>query len=134
MDRLTVVQHLSPQHTRLEPVRLGEPVASYCECSGLFLARMDAGGALTLLSAAWERVLGYSRGELSVMSLADLTHAEDRLTGPRLGAQSAGGDPHPIGWTLRRRDGRALPCRWHRRLDPYDGSVFLVGEALEPLP
>lgn len=133
MDRLTV-RPLSPQRAHLEPVRLGQPLGSYRECSRLFLARMDESGALTLLSAAWERVLGYSRKELGAMSLADLTHAEDRRARPRLSEQRAGADWHPVSWTLRRRDGRALRCRWHRRLDPYDGSVFVVGEALEPLP
>lgn len=87
-----------------------------------------------LLSSAWETVLGYSRSELSAMTLAALTHPTDLQTLARLREGCGGPEMPPVHWALQRRDGSAVPCRWYRRLDRYDESLFIVGDAISGPP
>jgi hypothetical protein len=98
------------------------------EWSKVLLAKAHADGTLQLLTAAWERFLGYGRHEFEGKALRQLTG---------LGATAAAGavvaildERHmrPVDLTLRSRAGEAKCLRLHRRLDPHTKRIFIVAE------
>jgi PAS domain-containing protein len=97
------------------------------EWSRVLLARAHFDGRLELLTAAWERTLGYGRHELAGKTLC-------QLLGP--GEQAAAAvaailderNIDDVDLSLRCRDGREKRLRFHRRLDPYEHTVFIVAE------
>lgn len=97
--------------------------------SDVFLARLMPSGALQLLSGAWERVLGFGRGELNGRRLLDMLPPARRALGEAalrhlLSPEQA----DPVTIELVRRDGTTLRMHCHRRFDPYDATLFIAGE------
>jgi PAS domain-containing protein len=96
--------------------------------SQLLLARATFDGTLELLTAAWERVLGYRPEEFKGKTLWQLMGSNESAG---TGAVAAILDEHnmdPINLTVRCRDGSAKRFRLHRRFDEYLRAVFIVAE------
>lgn len=109
---LTLTVHVTPGRTY--------------EFSQVLLAKATLQGTLELLTAAWERTLGYRRDEISGYRLSTL------LPSVRAAAVVAAildrGSADPIDLTLRCRDGDTKHFRLHRRIDDYSPAVFIVAE------
>jgi PAS domain-containing protein len=100
------------------------------EWSNVLLARVSPDGLLELLTAAWERLLGYGRREFTGKTLRQLMRP-----GERADVVAAILDHHnmePVDLTLLCRDGRPKHLRLHRRFDEYGHKMFIVAEEASP--
>src|SRR5690349_19373325 len=96
------------------------------EWSQVLLAKASFNGTLKLLTAAWERVLGYGREELAGKTLGKLMRSG--RTAAVVAAILDQHDTAPVDLTLRCRGGVAKRFRLHRRVDDYLREVFIVAE------
>lgn len=88
------------------------------------LARLDARGRFVLLSAGWEALLGFRRDELHGHLLLEFVR-----DGAALARMLSPAEADPLRLDLRRGDGGIEHMQWHRRFDPQDRALFIVGEA-----
>lgn len=98
------------------------------ELSTVLLATADFDGTLQLLTAGWERALGYGREELKGKTLADLLWSDRRRAA---GTVAAILDPLSLGAVelrVRCRDGLGKSFRLHRRYDEHEQIVYIVAE------
>lgn len=110
-------------------VRLN-PEDSY-EWASILLARTGPDGTLELLTAAWERLLGYGRRELEGKALSELMAAERSADGRIARAVAAIFDERSmasVDLTLRCRGGKRKALRLHRRLHSSAHTIYIVGE------
>jgi PAS domain S-box-containing protein len=103
------------------------------EWSQVLLARAKANGTLELLTAAWERVLGYGRQELAGKTLRHFLQQPAEATSV-VASILERGDMAPVEMTLQCRDGHPKTLRLHRRFDHYEGHMFIVAEELDRTP
>ena len=122
----------APPFIRIAPgrviLRCRLPYPRYVRAD-VFLARLMWGGALQLLSGAWESRLGFVHGELDGRVLLEMLPRARRALG-EAALQKLLSPEHadPVTIELGRRDGTTLHMYCHRRFDPYDGSLFIAGE------
>ena len=130
-DYLAVMKTISttdPSHpVDLALVVIGNPGDTY-ELSKVLLARVDPDGTLELLTAAWEKALGYARREFAGKTLRQLMHASIAATAAIVAAILDERNMDPIDLTLRTRDGAAKRLTLHRRYDAYTRKMFIVAE------
>jgi PAS domain-containing protein len=98
------------------------------EWSKVLLARANLDGTLEFLTAAWERVLGYSRYEFKGKTLCQLMGSDNRAAARAVAAILDERSMAPVDLTLHCRGGKSRALRLHRRLDAYTRSVFIVAE------
>jgi PAS domain-containing protein len=96
------------------------------EWSNVLLARASADGGLELLTAAWERVLGYSRHEFTGKTLRQLMEPAEPAVA--VAAILDLDNMDPVELTLRCRNGKAMDLRLHRRFDDNEHKMFIVAE------
>jgi PAS domain S-box-containing protein len=96
----------------------------------LLLARFGRAGSFEILSAAWERVLGYGRAELDGRPLLGLIQLPRRSAHRLVLMLLDESEPCPIAFSLTRKDGTEVQLQWYRRFDAYDESVFIAGDPL----
>ena len=98
------------------------------EWSQVLLAKATFHGTLELLTAAWERTLGYGRQEITGKTLSKLLRSgrPAAVVAAILDERNA----DPVDLTLRCRGGEAKRFRLHRRFDGYLREVFIVAEHL----
>jgi hypothetical protein len=96
------------------------------ECSQVLLARARSDGTLELLTAAWEKALGYALSELAGKTLGTLLRAASPATVVAAILDERTCDA--VDLTLRCKDGGAKRFRLHRRVDDYLRQVFIVAE------
>ena len=105
---------------------LSAPGHTY-EWSNVLLARAHFNGTLELLTAAWERLLGYGRQEFAGKTLCQLME-------PRKPAAIAAIldelNPGPVDLKVRCRNGESKSLRLHRWLDPVERKMFIVAEEI----
>jgi hypothetical protein len=96
------------------------------EWSQVLLAKATFHGTLELLTAAWERALGYGREEIAGKTLGKLLRSgrPAAVVAAILDKRNA----DPVDLTLRCRGGAAKRFRLHRRVDDYVREVFIVAE------
>ena len=96
------------------------------EWSQVLLAQASFDGTLKLLTAAWERVLGYGREEIAGKTLGKLMRSgrPETVVAAILDEQNT----DSVDVTLRCRGGGAKRFRLHRRVDDYLSEVFIVAE------
>lgn len=97
------------------------------EWSKVLLARAHFDGTLELLTAAWERVLGYGRREFAGKTLRQLMGTR-KPAAPTVAAILDHENMAPVELTVRCRDGKEKHLRLHRRFDPYEHKMFIVAE------
>jgi hypothetical protein len=98
------------------------------EWSEVLLARVSFSGTLELLTAAWERVLGYGRHEFQNKTLCQLMGSSNTAAADAVVAILNQDNMEPVELTLLSRDGEAKCLRLHRRLDSYSDRIFIVAE------
>jgi hypothetical protein len=94
--------------------------------SKVLLARADFHGTLELLSAAWEKVLGYPCREFGGKTLRQLTGSSTPAAAVATILDQANTDPVEL--TLHCRNGKPKRLRLHRRFDDGERRVFIVAE------
>jgi hypothetical protein len=100
------------------------------EWSKVLLAKAHGDGTLMLLTAAWERFLGYGRREFEGKTLRQLTGSSASAVAGMVVAILDRRDMQPVDVALRSRAGEAKGLRLHRRLDPHTGRIFIVAEEI----
>ena len=98
------------------------------EWSKVLLARANADGTLELLTAAWERVLGYGRQEFTGKTLRQLMRSSREAAARTVAAILDAQNMDPVDLTVRSRGGEAKCLRLHRRYDAYTRKMFIVAE------
>jgi ABC-type dipeptide/oligopeptide/nickel transport system ATPase component len=92
------------------------------------LARTHKNGTLELLTAAWERMLGYGRHEFEGKTLCQLMGSDKTAAAKAVVAILDERNMDPVDLTVRSRGGEAKTLRLHRRLDAYASRVMIVAE------
>jgi hypothetical protein len=103
------------------------------EWSKVLLARATFAGSFELLTAAWERVLGYGRHEFEGKTLCQLMDADPRTAAATVVAILDQRNTEPVDLTVHCRAGAPKQLRLHRRFDEYGARVLIVAEE-DPLP
>jgi hypothetical protein len=98
------------------------------EWSKVLLARTNANGSLELLTAAWERVLGYGRQEFVGKTLRQLMRSSKEAAARTVAAILDEQNMDPVDLIVRSRGGEAKCLRLHRRHDAYTRKMFIVAE------
>ncbi|TAK83896.1 MAG: hypothetical protein EPO20_16275 [Betaproteobacteria bacterium] len=98
------------------------------EWSKVLLARAHFNGTLELLTAAWERVLGYGRHEIKGKTLCQLMGSSQAAAAEGVAAILDARNPGPVGLNLRCRDGQGKCLTLHRRFAPHERTVYIVAE------
>jgi hypothetical protein len=98
------------------------------EWSKVLLARANFTGKLELLTAAWERVLGYGRHEFDGKTLRELMACDEASAADAVEAILDEGNLRPVDLTVRTRAGEARCLRLHRRLDEYGHRIMILAE------
>jgi len=111
---LTLAVHVSPRDTY--------------EWSKVLLARVNANGTLELLTAAWERFLGYGRQEFVGKTLRELMRSSSAAAARTVAAILDERNMDPVDLTVRSRGGEDKCLRFHRRHDAYTHKMFIVAE------
>ena len=102
-----------------------------CSQSEIMMARVRRSGLFELLSAAaWARALGYAPEELSGKSLRELMLPEESVAGRFVAALLDNQDAEPVDVTLRCKDEQRKRFRFHRRLDPYQDTIYVLADEL----
>jgi hypothetical protein len=100
------------------------------ELSTLLLAKASFDGELQLLTTAWERALGFGRGELRGKTLLDLMWSNSRRAASAVAAILGRMDRGPVELRLRCRDGRGKGLRLHRRYDRREQMIYITAEEM----
>ena len=104
------------------------------EWSQVMLAKAYGDGTLELLTAAWERFLGYGRHEFEGKMLRQLTGFGETAAANMVVAILDERHMRPVDLTLRSRAGEEKCLRLHRRLDPHTRRIFIVAEETAASP
>ncbi|HZM47178.1 MAG TPA: PAS domain-containing protein [Burkholderiales bacterium] len=95
--------------------------------SNVLLAKACFDGTLELLTAAWQRLLGYGHQEFSGKTLHQIMEP-DRPVAAVVAAIFDERNPAPVELKVRSSDGQCKCLKLHRRFDPYERTVFIVAE------
>ena len=96
--------------------------------SNVLLAKAHSNGKLELLTAAWEKLLGYERQEFAGKTLRQLMGSRKPIAAAAVAAILDDRNLTPVDLKVRGRDGEGKCLRLHRRFDPYERSMFIVAE------
>lgn len=102
---------------------LREHFSNSHELSQVLLASASYDGRLHLLTAGWERVLGYGREELRGKSLLELTGC-----GRAVAAILDVLDLSPVELRMRCRSGLSKAFRLHRHYDEAEHTMYVVAD------
>jgi PAS domain-containing protein len=111
-----------------EDIKLTVSVGPHYACSEVLLARAHSEGRLDLLTAAWERVLGYDRQQLTARTLSQLMGCGKAAAATVVAAILDPEDTAPVDVEIHCKDGRRKSLRLHRRIDDYDGRIYIVAD------
>jgi PAS domain-containing protein len=98
------------------------------ELSKVLLAKAGFDGTLQLLTSAWERVLGYGRGEFKGKTLLQLMWSNQRSAAAAVAAILDELDMRPVDLRVRCRNGRGKRIRMHRLYDRRERMMYIVAE------
>ena len=98
------------------------------ELSSVLLAKAGFDGTLQLLTAGWQRVLGYGREELQGKRLSQLMWADRARAAVAVAAVLDTQDMRPVDVRVRCRNGTGKCIRLHRLHDRREGVMYLAGE------
>ena len=95
--------------------------------SDVLLAKACSDGTLELLTAAWQRLLGYGHREFSGKTLRQIMEPGKPVAAV-VAAIFDERNTAPVELKVRGNDGQCKCLKLHRRFDPYDRTVFIVAE------
>ncbi len=98
------------------------------EWSKVLLARAKFNGTLELLTAAWERALGYGRQEFKGKTLCQLMGSSKADAAEAVAAILDEHNAGPVQLNLRCRNGQGKSLRLHRRFEPEERTMFITAE------
>lgn len=101
------------------------------ELSKVLLAKAGLDGTLQLLTAAWERLLGYGRGEFSGKTLLQLMWSDQRSAAVAVAAILDPLNMGAVDLRLRCRNGRGKRLRMHRLYDRREQMMYIVAEEVD---
>jgi PAS domain-containing protein len=96
--------------------------------SKVLLAKAGFDGTLQLLTAAWERVLGYGRDEFSRKTLLQLMWSDERSAAVAVAAILDPLNMGAVDLRLRCRNGQGKRLRMHRLYDRREHMMYIVAE------
>jgi len=105
----------------------GSPSDTY-EMSQVLLATADFEGTLQLLTAGWERMLGYGREELKGKTLVHLVWSDRRAAAAAVAAILDTLSMAPVDLRVRCRNGRGKCLRLNRLYDKREHRMHIVAE------
>jgi PAS domain S-box-containing protein len=111
-----------------EDIKLTVSVGAHYAWSEVLLARAHSEGRIDLLTAAWERVLGYDRQQLTGRTLSQLMGCGKAAAALVVAAILDPEDAAPVDVEIHCKDGRRRSLRLHRRIDDYDGRIYIVAD------
>ena len=111
-----------------EDIKLTVSVGAHYAWSEVLLARAHSEGRIDLLTAAWERVLGYDRQQLTGRTLSQLMGCGKVATAAVVAAILDPDDAAPVDLEVRCGNGRRKSLRFHRRIDGYDNRIYIVAD------
>lgn len=109
-------------------VVLHDKLSDSYELSKVLLAKADLEGTLQLLTAAWERLLGYGREEFNGKTLRHFMWSNPRSAAAATAALLDDEDLGPVRLRLRCRDGRGKSFTLHRLYDRQEHMMYIVAE------
>jgi hypothetical protein len=98
------------------------------EASNVLLAKAGEHGTLQLLTSAWERVLGYRRGELDGKTLYHFMWSNARSAAAAVAAILNERDMGPIVLRLCCSNGLGKSLTLHRLYDKQERMMYIVAE------
>ena len=98
------------------------------ESSNVLLAKAGEHGTLQLLTAAWERILGYGRGDLDGKALYHFMWFNARSAAAAVGAILDERDMRPVALRLRCRSGVGKSLTLHRLYDRQEAMMYILAE------
>lgn len=98
------------------------------ELSKVLLAKAGFDGTLQLLTSAWERVLGYRRGEFKDKTLLDFMWSNPRSTAAAAAAIMDVLNMGSVDLRLRCANGRGKCLTLHRLYDKDEHMMYIVAE------
>jgi uncharacterized protein YjbJ (UPF0337 family) len=113
---------------RPQDFNLAVHVTDIYQRSKVLLARAHFDGTLQLLTAAWEKALGYAPQEFEGKTLCQLMGLGENAAADVVVAILDEQTMDPVDLTVRTRAGEAKYLRFHRRLDGYERTIFIVAE------
>ena len=125
----SIEQRLSTSHPRDFRLILAARRGLTYHRSDVLLAKACSDGTLELLTAAWQKLLGYGQREVLGKTLRQIMEP-GKPVGAVIAAIFDEWDPAPVELKVRGNDGRCKCLKLHRRLDPYERSVFIVAEEM----
>ena len=99
------------------------------EWSKVLLARASFNGRFELLTAAWERLLGYGRQEFTAKTLGGLMKSDKAAA--TVAAILDQQNMQPVDLTVCCRNGKRKSLRLHRRFDEHGERMFIVAEEMQ---
>ena len=109
-------------------LKLAVTISDIHRRSTVLLARAHFDGTLHLLTPAWQKVLGYAHHEFEGKTLCQLMGSGEKAAADVVVAILDEQTMHPVDLTVRSRAGEAKYLRFHRRLDGYERTIFIVAE------
>jgi PAS domain-containing protein len=107
---------------------LDDNLSDRYELSEVLLAKAGFDGTLQLLTAAWERVLGYRREEFKGKTLFHLMWSNQRSAAAAVAAILDELSMGPVDLRLRCRDGLGKRLTLHRLYDKHADMMYIVAE------
>jgi hypothetical protein len=120
-------QGLSTGHPRDFQLTLAARRGLTYHRSDVLLAKACFDGTLELLTAAWQRLLGYGHQEFSEKTLRQIMEPGKPVAAV-VAAIFDERNPAPVELKVRGNDGQCKCLKLHRRFDPYERTVFIVAE------
>jgi hypothetical protein len=96
--------------------------------STVLLARAGFDGTFELLTAAWQRMLGYGRHELEGKTLGELMGSSGTAAADTVVAILDERSMDPVELTVLSSAGEPKGLRLHRQLDAYSDTMLIVAE------
>jgi hypothetical protein len=103
-----------------------KPFSAYAGLEVL-LARIHADGRFEVLSAAWERVLGFRCDELNGSSLFALLPFDEATARTLLRRITDPAQTEPVVFEVRCKGAAPIRMSWHRRFGPYAEAMYIAG-------
>ncbi|HXJ50322.1 MAG TPA: PAS domain-containing protein [Burkholderiales bacterium] len=107
---------------------LHDTLSDSYESSGVLLAKAGFDGTLQLLTSAWERALGYRRGEFKGKTLLDFMWSNARSAAAAAAAIMDELNMSPVGLRLRCKNGSGKSLTLHRLYDNDERTMYIVAE------
>jgi PAS domain S-box-containing protein len=99
--------------------------------SHVLLAAVSADGRIKFLNRAWETTAGFAPDELRSRPLREIFPLEREAVDAVVSVLLDRACYAPVETSVRSRSGVIKRILWHKRFEPNDSAMYLVGEEVE---